>query len=128
VTLPIPPTHHKKKPNKNIFTIKSNYPCNMQPPLPLPPSPLLPPPPSRPPPGAPPPLPAGAPAILFAGVVAGVVAAIIAAIVPVIHIAHIITHVVACHRPLSTPTVIAQVIAHRNRRRSPTQPFGMSRR
>ncbi len=119
MTSPIPPTHHKKIPHKNIFTKKNNDPCNMQPPPP--------PPPPRPPPGAPPPLPTGVPAIPFAGIVAGVVAAIVAAIVPVVHIAHIITHVVARRRPPSTPTVLAQVIAHRNRRRSPTQPSGMSR-
>jgi hypothetical protein len=73
-----------KIPHKNIFTIKANYPCNMQPPLP---SLLLPPPPC-PLPGDPLPLPAGIPAITFAGVFAGVVAAII----PVARIiAHIIT-------------------------------------
>ena len=81
---------------------------------------------------SPPPLPSGVPAIPFAGVVAGVVTAIVAtivaAIVPIVHIAHIITHIVACRRPPSTPTVVAQVIAHRNCRRSPTQPSGMSRR
>jgi hypothetical protein len=104
---------------------KSNNPCNMQPPLP----PLLPPPPPppRPLPGAPLPLPAGIPAIPFAGVVASVVAAIVAGIIPVVHIAYIITHVVARRCLPSTPTVVAQVIAHRNRRRSPTQPSGMSR-
>ncbi len=122
MTLPIPPTHHKKIPHKNIFTIKRNDPCNMQPPPPPPP-----PPPPLPPPAAPPPY-AGIPAIPFAGVVTGVVAAIIPAIVPVVHIAHIITHIVACRRPPSTSTIVAQVTAHRNHRRSPTQPSGMSRR
>jgi hypothetical protein len=72
-----------------------------------------------------PPLLADVPAIPFAGVVAGVVATI----VPVAHIiARIITHVVACRRPLSTPTVVAQVIAHRHRCRSPPPPSSMSRR
>jgi hypothetical protein len=42
-------------------------------------------------------------------------------------IAHIATHLIARRRPLSTPTVVAQVIAHRHRRGSPPPPSSMSR-
>ncbi len=116
------PPHIIKIPQKNIFLIKSNDPCNKQPLPPL--LPLLPPPPPGPPPGAPP-LPASIPAIPFTGVVAGIVAAI----VPVAHIIpHIITHVVACRRLPLTPTVVAKVIAHRHRRCSQPPPSSMSRR
>jgi hypothetical protein len=90
------------------------------PPLPL----LLPPPPLRPLPGAPPPLPVGVPAIPYAGIMAGVVTAII----PVAHIITlVITHVFAhCCLP-STPTIVAQIIAHCHHRHSPPPPSRMSR-
>ncbi len=81
---------------------------------------LLPP----PSPLSPPLLSSGIPATPFAGVIAGVITAII----PVAHIiAHIITHVVARRHLPSTPTVVAQVIAHRHRHRSPPPPSSMSR-
>ncbi len=41
-------------------------------------------------------------------------------------IAHVITHVVPCRFLLSTPTIAAQVIAHRHRCRSPPPPSSMS--
>jgi hypothetical protein len=73
----------------------------------------------------PPPLSASVPIIPFASAVADVVAAI----VPVAHVmAHIITLFVT-HRCLpSTPTIFAQVIAHRHHCHSPPPPSNISRR
>jgi hypothetical protein len=86
-------------------------PCNMQPP---PPPPSLLPPPPPPHPSSPPPLSAGISAIPFVCVVAG----ILVSIVPVAHIIkHIMTHVAACRRPPSTPTVGGKVAVAAARQR-----------